>query len=198
MFVFSFAFWPLFEVFLLLQRNWGKVIKNHFPDLEVTSLKGEEMKIPAYINTNGTQPTLEQFFRFIASKSDANYLKSLTKEQWDMPRELGHWAPITAQCYPCEIEYDYIMLTETLSEDLQHVLQVANPNMKLHEVEKKNAAVQMSKSVETDLLLELPLALIKQVLDIYKLDYEIFGYDYTEQWLQIVSMKALLKQNKTK
>ena len=60
--------------------------------------------------TDKKYPTFEEFVDFI------------TLEKGDAATEEPHWIPIEKYCNPCGIDYDIIMNTETLHEDMKLVI----------------------------------------------------------------------------
>ena len=60
-----------------------------------------------FSNTDNTYATLEQFVDFI------------TLNKWDPDANQEHWKPVESYCNPCTIDYDVIMHTDTLDEDMR-------------------------------------------------------------------------------
>ena len=81
-------------------------------------------------------------------------------------------------CEPCDIEYNYIGRLETLSEDLPFILKHLNaadlaktfPTNKMHE---------KGSSKYTQLFLKAPFSALKPVLEKYRADADMFGYDFS-------------------
>ena len=64
---------------------------------------GSSLNISAYVNQSVTfQPTLEQFFRYVASGEAAGVLRKQKHPEYR--RTFQHWGPVSAQCFPCEIQ----------------------------------------------------------------------------------------------
>ena len=63
--------------------------------------------------SDDTHATLEQFIDYITTVEGVPHIT-----------EQEHWRPITDYCHPCSVNYDVIMHTETLDEDLRYVRQL--------------------------------------------------------------------------
>jgi hypothetical protein len=87
-----------------------------------------------------------------------------------------HWRCMWKLCLPCEIHYDFIGRYENLLPDAQHVLRRLDieepfPSAKTGPVSNSSSsALKKHYSV-------IPKNVINEIAKIYKLDFEMFGYD---------------------
>ena len=126
---------------------------------------------------------MEQFFRFVANGSAFLALEGQKSPEY--LRTFHHWSSISGQCYPCEIKYTYLMHTETLDNDMPRAFRAANSSLQLPEPKRKNLAAKSSDSLELQLARELPISLIREALEWYRDDYQLFGYSLMEDLLKL-------------
>ncbi|XP_068246381.1 carbohydrate sulfotransferase 11-like [Palaemon carinicauda] len=87
----------------------------------------------------------------------------------------NHWRPQYNLCYACSVPYDYIIKQETFDEDLQYLTDKLN----ITEVKvslKSNSFAKSNKTYE-DHFRDIPKDLIKKILNLYRLDFLLFGYE---------------------
>jgi len=108
-------------------------------------------------------------------------------DMWSAGRLLDiHWRPQYKLCRPCYIKYDYIGRFENLHEDATNVLTVLtkfgepSTNVRFPRVNRNYQNVTLSQVVKS-YYAKIPYNLLKKLISLYKLDYELFGYDY--QWV---------------
>ena len=95
-----------------------------------------------------------------------------------------HWTPMTEQCGPCSINYDYITQLETISEDIKKIADELNfgENSKFPEMNKKAGLVYENQSERlAKIYFEkgVTIEVVARVREIYfHDDFEIFGYDF--------------------
>jgi hypothetical protein len=91
-----------------------------------------------------------------------------------------HWRPMTVQCRPCHISYDYYSWIETMEEDAEYLLAKFNAPPELHLIWENQSPKTMVESPGARLkhyLSQLSDHQLNQLISIYKQDYEIFGYN---------------------
>ena len=87
--------------------------------------------------------------------------------------ENDHWGTYWRACFPCDIQYDYILKLETIEEDSEwlfnkfNITQIAYP--------KGNSRPSNTTLLETRLT-EISNPLQKAVYQYLKEDYDLFGY----------------------
>ena len=86
-----------------------------------------------------------------------------------------HWREQYKLCHPCQIQFDYVGHYETLQDDAEFVLSKTKLDDKVFFPEWKptNTSALMKNYYST-----LSLLRIRQLWDIYKKDFELFGYTY--------------------
>lgn len=109
-------------------------------------------------------PSFSEFTEFLIDEAKAG-------KELDM-----HWTPITTFCTPCQVKFDVIAKFETLYEDQQYLIHKAGLTH-LIKPERKN----IGKGKNTSELLKkyystLTPRQIKEIYDIFKFDFELFGY----------------------
>jgi len=130
-------------------------------------------------NLNGgkKKPTFAKFLTFIAMNSPTTYNR--------------HWKPNWVICNPCRYKYDYIVKMETFSRDSGSVLRQIGAG-DLADVNHLNGRGKSSRAkVNYELLLKnVPPHILEKILDIYHLDFIMFGYDKQD-------LEDILKAKKT-
>lgn len=120
--------------------------------------------------STGERPTFDEFTSYIESLPDSS--------TWDM-----HWRPSHQTCYPCGIDYDYVGYFDTAKEDADYILKKLGLDK---EVEfpsfRSRTPVLLEKYYS-----QIPLERIIRLAEIYREDFEMFGYKYP------VSIKSLFK-----
>ena len=109
-----------------------------------------------------------------------------------------HWAPVYSFCNPCQvIQQSYfkirylikifqvnlntIIKFETLDDDTQYVLKRINASSVLRRGKKKNQTKgENSHNVAFSYLNQLGRDLYYRLIDIYKVDFLMFGYNITD------------------
>ena len=96
---------------------------------------------------------------------------------YDVPRN-RHWQQYEQLCHPCLINYDFIGHLETLEDDAPLLLKMAG-------IDDRVTFPPIHKSTGSDEVLEyysqVPPRYIKQLGELYRNDFEMFGYDYLDQ-----------------
>jgi len=91
-----------------------------------------------------------------------------------------HYARYHEMCFPCSIDYDFVIKLETLATDLPILLEKMSLNKSvIRELAAKNN--HRSPSSFTRNLPEyknVSLELTKKLYGLYELDFELFGYTY--------------------
>ena len=102
------------------------------------------------------------------------FMTYLTKDKSRKFQE--HWMPFYHLCHPCLINYDWVAKLETLNDDSDHILKLigAPESLKFPAADEstRNKTVDPYK----DFISKIPQSLIQKVRDVYKTDYQLFGY----------------------
>lgn len=120
-------------------------------------------------------PTFKEFVRYVLDESYAG-------NELDM-----HWAPVYSFCNPCQVNLTHIIKFETFDRDTTALLEKARlshllpPNGKLM---RQNMArgYQKTASVVDIHLNELTPELLNGLRNLYKIDFDLFGYDKKENF----------------
>ncbi|XP_014249355.1 carbohydrate sulfotransferase 11 [Cimex lectularius] len=112
---------------------------------------------------NGDDVTFEEFTAY------------LTKSMSSMYNE--HWKPVERLCEPCQIQYDFIGKYETLITDSNYLLKsIGMGNISFpHNSKPSGTSKDLKKYFR-----KLSLNRIKELLDIYKLDFKLFSYTFQD------------------
>jgi len=107
------------------------------------------------------RPTFKEFVMFL--------IDPRTKRPFNL-----HWVPFHESCLPCEIRYDFIGHFETLREDVDYVLK----KIGMHEIQlvHHNPSDVNSSSIVSKEMATLSSDEIRKLVDIYRLDFLLFGY----------------------
>ena len=87
-----------------------------------------------------------------------------------------HFRPIHMLSKPCVLKYDFLGRFETLHEDIDYVLQKmfklnTTDNLSFHRMSKET-----NNSVIGQYYNNIPSSDVKKLIEMYKLDFELFGY----------------------
>ncbi|XP_068217687.1 carbohydrate sulfotransferase 14-like [Palaemon carinicauda] len=156
------------------RRHWGPLILGY--------TRGLRQRDVAYPNkTLYIIPTFEEFARYLASQNPRNFDP--------------HWLPIGFQCGVCKYNYTHIAHLETFSEDIKYIIRVtgidkgvdmAKINLRQN-VGKENTSKVLKKYYAT-----LDTKTLQKIVDIYKDDFKLFGYD-PSQMLKEISPNVTIK-----
>ncbi|XP_018011504.1 carbohydrate sulfotransferase 11-like isoform X1 [Hyalella azteca] len=83
-----------------------------------------------------------------------------------------HWIPYFLNCKVCDLSYEYIVKMETWNDDLSYLL----PKYHIEYVEKAYGDILNSSDVSFQYFKTLPESLVLKLYEIYKIDFELFGY----------------------
>lgn len=139
------------------QYKYGRyIIKNyrHNP-LKKSLLTGFDVTFPEFIHWI-LDPYVDEDFKFNA-----------------------HWARYQDLCHPCLVKYDYIVNYDTFDKDTGEIL---NRLFNVKESEKffpkRNVKKTHSRDIEAEYLEQLSDTELASLYDIYKTDFEMFGYKF--------------------
>lgn len=138
------------------------------------------------------------FFEFVKYIIDNNRNHKFTKFD-------EHWAPYHSFCTPCKVNFTIITKVETLKRDTQYVIyQAGLESILLQPVKEKKLRIKtiMNKAKDgknTRKLLkkyfkQLDKQMLNDLLDIYGIDFEMFGYD-SKMYFNFVKPHFVKKQN---
>ncbi|EDW54358.1 carbohydrate sulfotransferase 11 [Drosophila sechellia] len=122
-------------------------------------------------------PTFEEFVRFLIAEHAAG-------KRFD-----EHWAPVYSFCTPCSVNFTIIGKTETFQRDSEFIIRQAGLESlllglgKLPQRKQRKIGNQARSGVKSEALVEryfadLDRSTLDQLLKIYRIDFELFDYDY--------------------
>ncbi|XP_042204802.1 carbohydrate sulfotransferase 11-like isoform X2 [Homarus americanus] len=117
------------------------------------------------IPKNGHGVTFAEFVSYIVERKQESH-QSLNE----------HWASYVDLCHPCTIRYNIIGKYETLEEDSEYILRKigAPPDLHFPPVVPSRTA-----SLVADYMASLSPELGQKLYDLYRLDFKLFEYDYS-------------------
>ena len=104
-----------------------------------------------------------------------------------------HWNPISDACKYCDIEYDVIGRMETFSDDVRYIIKKNHLEKDLPSsmaAVSENAAKLKTSKVTAEYFSQLSNDQIKDLHELYRMDFELFDYDA----LTYFNTNALIKQ----
>eukprot|EP00057_Strongylocentrotus_purpuratus_P009380 XP_011663854.1 PREDICTED: carbohydrate sulfotransferase 11 [Strongylocentrotus purpuratus] len=109
--------------------------------------------------------TFSEFIRFLVDPYTDSYNK--------------HWSDIHSMCLPCDIDYDVIGKYETMTEDAEYVLRLANvdPKIRFPTPDPTTMTNSSDGKLVDGYYKEVPKLLLYQLAKLYDIDFELFGYD---------------------
>ncbi|XP_058826419.1 carbohydrate sulfotransferase 11 [Topomyia yanbarensis] len=122
-------------------------------------------------------PTFREFLEFLVShyKSGGRFDE--------------HWSPIYSFCTPCSINFTLIAKVESFQRDSEYIIRQAGletlllnklPQSKARAI--ANRAASNTKTLVERYFSEIDVRLLTDVLEIYQLDFEMFGYNSTKYY----------------
>ncbi|KAM7353437.1 carbohydrate sulfotransferase 11 isoform 1-T7 [Cochliomyia hominivorax] len=117
-------------------------------------------------------------------------------EQYEQGKPFDeHWSPIYSFCTPCSINFTIIGKVETFNRDSEFIIRQAGlESLLLGKLPKSLSRKigNLSKGAKTNISLEkyfseINRSTLDQLIKIYKLDFELFDYDY-EKYYKYVNM----------
>jgi hypothetical protein len=116
-------------------------------------------------STFATPPTFSEFVQFIINED-------LNDRVMDM-----HWEPVYKFCTPCQFQFSHIVKMETFDRDQELILEkVGIRNVVGLHKDNVGRGGQTSEDLTHKYLLELPPKLYDQLIKIYQIDLDMFGY----------------------
>jgi hypothetical protein len=90
-----------------------------------------------------------------------------------------HWEPVFKFCTPCQLNFTHIVKMETFDRDQIYILEKAEIRNLTGGVHKDNVGKggQTSTNLTQHFLQELSPKLYQCLVDIYKVDFDLFGYE---------------------
>ena len=144
------------------KRAYREVTNILFPDTRVNK-------------NGGLFITFEQFLQMV-TQSKQTLLPSLAR-----PRRDEHWSAISQLCYPCHVQYDYILRLETLGRDKELILPLLNATDLPQVNRAKGQLINIFNVSIPDIRTaygQVSPHIMQHIHDIYQPDLDLFSYGY--------------------
>ncbi|EDS25795.1 chondroitin 4-sulfotransferase [Culex quinquefasciatus] len=122
-------------------------------------------------------PTFREFLQFLV----AHYKSGGRFDE--------HWSPVYSFCTPCSINFTLIAKVETFQRDSEYIIRQAGletlllnklPRGKARAI--ANRATSNTRNLVPRYFAQIDEQLLTEVLEIYQLDFELFGYNSTKYY----------------
>lgn len=126
---------------------------------------------------HGSGPTFKEFVSYLIFQHRQN-IRPLDE----------HWAPIYKFCTPCSLNFKIIGKVETFNRDSEFIIRQAGleslllgklPSTTLQRVGNLAKGIKTG-SVIANYFKDIDRSMLEQLLRIYRLDFELFDYDYSK------------------
>ncbi|CAL4164976.1 unnamed protein product, partial [Meganyctiphanes norvegica] len=148
------------------QNSVKKLINENtfYKKINAISTKAYTLDIKSVMNKfSNVSFTFEEFLRHVL---------------WTKDLGLGdaHWIPQTELCNVCAGDFEYILKLENINEEIPYVLKTLN-YPKIPVLKHKHSSKQNVKKYSyMDFYKDIPLDLLRKILELYKFDFILFGY----------------------
>nr|XP_027236428.1 carbohydrate sulfotransferase 9-like [Penaeus vannamei] len=96
----------------------------------------------------------------------------------------NHWKTSANSCSPCTFPYEYIVKTETFTEDLDYVFGALRLPSKPRVVQNQIKSGRNKDKKDLRYYKRVPQDIRRQIYDIFKIDFEMFGYELPPSFLK--------------
>lgn len=115
--------------------------------------------------------------RYLSAPTFSEFVSFLIDSAADVGSYNEHWIPVHLLCLPCNVKYDFIAKTETLSRDSARVLDMINIAGQLGLPEEHKTPKIQSANLTRKYFSQLTKEQVRRLYEIYRLDFKLFGYD---------------------
>ncbi|XP_042890742.1 carbohydrate sulfotransferase 13-like [Penaeus japonicus] len=123
--------------------------------------------------TRDCQPTFPEFVDYLLEE----------RAKGRPPNE--HWAPYHAFCSPCQVHFDYVLRFESLPEEEAFLIETVAGLSNVLQPCKLHSSHTDYIAVTKHYFSQLSQEKLRRLYDIYKPDFDIFGYDETPYFDEI-------------
>lgn len=126
---------------------------------------------------NATHPTFTQFLMRVRRD-----MRRFWKKGGQAPVN-NHWQPVWWACAPCTIKYDTIAHVETLTLDQEYIIHktgLENVIYNTHTHASNFDIYNGTSDASRHYFAQVPRTLLKAIVDLYRPDFELFGYEYKQ------------------
>ena len=112
----------------------------------------------------------ERFIQILIAQENRNIINDV------------HVMPFWKRCDMCNLNYDLIGKMETFTQDSNYIMEkIGMKSPKIVVAEKEHVSSgNSSEEMAKNLFARLPNDLIEKLYDLYKLDFEMFDYEYKQ------------------
>ncbi|XP_076824633.1 uncharacterized protein LOC143470401 [Clavelina lepadiformis] len=142
---------------------------------------GRVYKNPSYLHRYfDVQATPDDFASYLADPANADVVNDVMDHGSPTMKmtSVRHWQNYHSLCLPCHIHYDVIAHMETIEEDARYLLKRigAPPDLKFPKGYDQTGQSSTSQDAVDSYFSQLSEEKIKKLYQVYKADYELFGY----------------------
>lgn len=156
-------------VFTVVRHPFERLVSAYRDKFELARKSAYVYSHYSFKISGGRRPSFSQFVDY------------LLREPVDKYND--HWVPYWLHCHLCQVEYDVVGYMETLQEDMAFIAEttgLASTNISLPWANKRSSGQQDSLRY----FRQVDLARTRGLYHIYRLDFEMFGYD-VEPYFQL-------------
>lgn len=157
----------------------------------------DDADITVYLNTSTSggssyyHPTFTQFLMRVRDDM---------RQMWKTGGECAmnkHWRPYWVSCSPCQIDYDVLAKFETIDLDNEYIIQESKLQgefVNMHTHASINDEFKSTSEAVNHYFSEVPVALLREIVELYKPDFQLFEYD-PEPYLKLGKSVTLKVQD---
>ncbi len=167
--------------FISSQQNGTQDSAMSFAKFVDYILSMERIAMTVFSGTGSRRVPVPQDLPVTKLLKEGQILADFTRSKTGIPKGWrflnSHWAQYSTLCHPCVIDFDAIVLFETMKTDALSVLQRLGSNKCLdNEYPELFQAEEMSSSVTKLYLAQLSTEQRVALRKMYSLDFKLFGY----------------------
>nr|XP_045593467.1 uncharacterized protein LOC123755051 isoform X2 [Procambarus clarkii] len=120
-------------------------------------------------NIDGSVKVVPSFSEFL------NFIVDEEPQDFD-----PHWMPVSQSCAPCHIKYTDVVHTETFLDDIQYIMRKSGLDTKVNAsllMQNTNKGRGNTQDLLTNQYRAVGPELFQRIVQKYKLDFVLFGYD---------------------
>ena len=89
-----------------------------------------------------------------------------------------HWSPQSSICDPCSVDFRYFVKLETFDEDIRELLREVTSEVVLEDIPYERKSSKKKSESMKNMLMKVNPVLLRKYLRIFKIDFDLFGYDF--------------------
>ncbi|XP_045593466.2 carbohydrate sulfotransferase 10 isoform X1 [Procambarus clarkii] len=142
---------------------------HHFVPLILVKTRGISYAHSDLYNIDGSVKVVPSFSEFL------NFIVDEEPQDFD-----PHWMPVSQSCAPCHIKYTDVVHTETFLDDIQYIMRKSGLDTKVNAsllMQNTNKGRGNTQDLLTNQYRAVGPELFQRIVQKYKLDFVLFGYD---------------------